>query len=782
MTHRKTGSWATASDGGPWMRAKNTLETISASRAACWTSGLGGSDVRTHGSAKQHCLTPLLSGRAFVIYLAMVGFGVVVARGDTGGWLNVRDCGASGSSFDTVASATAGSPQIAVRDVGDFKVGQGVMVSKASPRIMEGKLWGPRREYARSKPVGDLVQLRGYDGGAGSWVVYVLDFPAGSSNAFRWTDDLGRTWHEKLPITGDWQSLGGGVEARICKHDWESGYTATFIARDQLVSTIEKIEGNLVTLKEAATRSTTNAVVRHCDDAALQAAVDLAIRERRHVHFPAGHYRLAKGIRVENATVITLEGQSSVDTVLDISEGEGACFALKGGTEVTLRNLRMTGHMGFEGRDQAGIMRTRGGTAVWGFYFKHCNAVGISNTERVLVQNCHAERMSAECFYSAGRSRRGITEPKQYTRAITYERCSVVDCARNAFNNNDMAENTSVLRCRIVDVGGCTWEGASRFVRFIGNYVRNAGTVAMGNIRSRSEDFEILPSGQHIVADNVFESFVPYGGCAIRAAGGALQVVIRNNLFINFGSSAIELTCATGVRDLPAGIGTITGNILDMTAVATNAVKRVGIDVSATGVIVADNQIYTRGPTDPLVTAIRLKEPAVNLNIHDNLLRDCGTGIIAESADGLVGKVIDPRTFERAEGPAGIALERRRSHRYRGWHLEWLTGAGTKTFSVIEDFDPETLRFRLKAPAQMKERDRFTVFPTRANWDLHDNTITGCTRPVVLEAHGSETSFLRNNLIARGAATNAVQAIEGDGRFHATGNHVNGFGAATPAK
>jgi len=449
---------------------------------------------------------------------------------------------------------------------------------------------------------------------------------------------------------------------------------------------------------------------------------------------------------------------------------------------VTLRNLRMTGHMGFEGRDQAGIMRTRGGTAVWGFYFKHCNAVGISNTERVLVQNCHAERMSAECFYSAGRSRRGITEPKQYTRAITYERCSVVDCARNAFNNNDMAENTSVLRCRIVDVGGCTWEGASRFVRFIGNYVRNAGTVAMGNIRSRSEDFEILPSGQHIVADNVFESFVPYGGCAIRAAGGALQVVIRNNLFINFGSSAIELTCATGVRDLPAGIGTITGNILDMTAVATNAVKRVGIDVSATGVIVADNQIYTRGPTDPLVTAIRLKEPAVNLNIHDNLLRDCGTGIIAESADGLVGKVIDPRTFERAEGPAGIALERRRSHRYRGWHLEWLTGAGTKTFSVIEDFDPETLRFRLKAPAQMKERDRFTVFPTRANWDLHDNTITGCTRPVVLEAHGSETSFLRNNLIARGAATNAVQAIEGDGRFHATGNHVNGFGAATPAK
>lgn len=704
------------------------------------------------------------------------------AAAPQGGWLDVRECGASGSRFETTATTTTGSMTIAVADIGDFKVGQGVMVSKANPRFMEGKLWGPRKEYARSKPVGDLVQLRGYDGRSGSWIVYALDLPAGSSNAFRWTDDLGRTWHEKVPITGEWQSLGEGVEARIAKHDWESGYTATFIARDQLVSSIEKIEGNLVTLKDAATRSTTDAIVRHCDDAALQAAVDRAIRERRHVHFPAGHYRLAKGIRVENASAITLQGQSSVDTVLDISEGEGACFALKGGTEVTLRNFRMTGHMGFEGRDQAGVMRTRGGTAVWGFYFKHCNAVGISNTERVLVQNCHAERMSAECFYSAGRSRRGTAEPKQYTRAITYERCSVVNCARNAFNNNDMAENTSVLHCRIVDVGGCTWEGASRFVRFVGNYVRNAGTVAMGNIRSRSEDFEILPSGQHIIADNVFESFVPYGGCAIRAAGGALQVVIRNNLFINFGSSAIELTCATGVRDLPAGIGAITGNILDMTATATNAAKRVGIDVSASGVIVGGNQIYTRGFADPLVTGIRLKEPAVDLDVHDNLIRACGMGVLCESADGLVGKVIDPQTFERAEGPAGIALERRRSHRYRGWKLEWLTGASAKTFSVIEDFDPETLRFRLKAPVQMKERDRFMVFPPRANWDLHDNIITGCVRPVVLDAHGGETSLFRDNIIDRGDATNAVRAIEGDGRFQVTGNQVNGFGAATPAK
>ena len=83
-------------------------------------------------------------------------------------------------------------------------------------------------------------------------------------------------------------------------------------------------------------------------------------------------------------------------------------------------------------------------------------------------------------------------------------------------------ENTSVLYCRIVDVGGCTWEGASRFVKFIGNYVRNAGTVAMGNLEPAiaTQLSRCSAAGQHIVADNVFESNVPYGGCAIRSGPG----------------------------------------------------------------------------------------------------------------------------------------------------------------------------------------------------------------------------------------------------------------------
>ncbi|MCX6910538.1 MAG: hypothetical protein NTY01_21190 [Verrucomicrobia bacterium] len=68
-------------------------------------------------------------------------------------WLNAQDFGASGSKFETSATTIPGSKQITVAKVGDFKVGQGVMVSKANPHFAEGKLWGPRKDYAKSRPV-----------------------------------------------------------------------------------------------------------------------------------------------------------------------------------------------------------------------------------------------------------------------------------------------------------------------------------------------------------------------------------------------------------------------------------------------------------------------------------------------------------------------------------------------------------------------------------------------------------------------------------------------------
>ena len=294
-----------------------------------------------------------------------------------GDWLNVRDCGASGSKFETTASTTAGSNRVTVREVGDFQVGQGVMLSKCNIRYTPTQLWGVGIPYRNSRPVGNSVEVRGYDGSAGSWVVYVLDIAAAPKPTIRWTDDLGRNWHDKVPITHDWQPLSGGLQVRLNQRDWESGYVIAFGARDQLVTTIEKIEGKVLVLKDPANRTVTDAVVRHNDTAALQAAVTRALKEKRNVYVPIGHYRLAHTVRIPNAAAITIEGQSAVDTLLDISDGEGSCFSLVGGTDVTIRNFRMQGFMGFADRDQAGNLRTRGTCCIWGFGLKHCCGVTI---------------------------------------------------------------------------------------------------------------------------------------------------------------------------------------------------------------------------------------------------------------------------------------------------------------------------------------------------------------------------------------------------------------------
>ena len=705
--------------------------------------------------------------------LLLAGLTASASADPPAGWLNVKDFGVSGSEFETTASTTAGSKQITVADAGDFEPGQGVVISKCTHYEDKRHIWGPRPKITWAKELGDKAELRGYDGSQGDWLVLILDVPAAVPATFRWSEDFGTTWHETVPITDEWQPLRDGMEVRFGKHDWEQGYTVVFSCRGQLATTVEKIEGNVITLRDAPERAAKDAVLRHRDDDALQAAIDRAIEEKQNVHIPVGHYRLFHGLFVRDAEGITIEGASGVQTVFDISEGEGACLTLSKGTEVNVRNLRFVGHSGFDKRHKCGCIAMRGACYFWGFAAKSCNAVSIQNTERVLIENCHATKMSCECFYSASRSRSGKHEPKQYTKAITYLRCSVVDSGRNAFNNNDMAENTSVLNCRIVDVGGCSWEGASRFVKFIGNYVRNSGTVAMGNIGSRADHLEQLGSGQHIVADNVFESGACYGRAAIRTCHGGSQVVIQNNLFVNFGTSAIDVSGMGDARHLPSKFTAVTGNILDMTSLAETSETRVAIDVSATDTVVSDNQIYVRGPCDPQVTGIRLKESAVNIGIHDNLIRNCGAGIVANRVDAAIGEVLDATTF-LTPGRV-VPLERRQSHLYRQWNLAWLSGSQPKTLSLIDRFDPETLQFKLTEAHEMKVGDRFEVFPPSADWNVHDNTVTGCTQPVALDCYGSDTSIFRDNIIARGRAKDVKQALVVSGRFKLIGNHISGF-------
>lgn len=711
--------------------------------------------------------------------LSMILF-VAVAADAAGeqefGWLNAKDFGASGSSFESAATTTAGSNQITVAEPGDFQVGQGVMVSKCNVHYGAPMLFGPG--HTPRRPLGDAVEMRGYDGSSGSWTVFMLDIPPGNPPCFRWSDDLGRTWHDKAPISYDWQPLSGGTEVRFKQGDWEQGHVVSFSARDQLVSTIAKIEGNVFTLKDAANRTVADAVLRHCDDEALQAALDGAIQRKCNLHIPPGRYRLFHGLRVENPQGLTIEGASPEHTILDISEGEAACLKLSKGTEATIRNLRMVGHTGFDRADQAGSLRTYGAVAVWGFYLKPCYAIHMAGTERVLVENCHASRMSGECFYSQSPSRSGMKEPKEYTKSITYLRCSVIDSARNAFNNNDGAENTSVLYCRIVDVGGCSWEGASRYVRIIGNYVRNAGPIAMGNVRSRVEHLEQLGRAQHIVADNVFEGRRNYGGRTrsgfmVNAGACATQVIVRNNLFVNFNSSGVAISGRTGDWDLPASSAVITGNIFDLTSQDELSLARTGIEVSAADVTASDNQVYVRGQPDPQVTGIRLSDVAVNLNVHDNLIRNCGAGLVAERAESAVKEVVDGVTFLSIG--KGVPWERRQSHRYRGWNLAWLSGGSAKSLSVIDGFDPETLRFTLREPRAMKRGDRFEVFPPSANWTIRANTITDCLQPVRLDSYGSDTSTLSENLVTRGAATGVKEAVVVRGAFRLVRNQVQGF-------
>ncbi len=515
---------------------------------------------------------------------------------------------------------------------------------------------------------------------------------------------------------------------RFCDYDWSKGWVVTIVMRASMVAQITAIEGKTITVDKMATRSCTDRII-HSDTLALQRAIDTALAEGADLWIPEGTYRLSDSLKIENACSFTLRGASPERTVLDIGVGGigieaegGSCLVLKGGEEVKVYDLSFRGGIGFDKRDQAGHrFDTKGATGVWGFYFMKCNAMSTWSTRRVYVENCHARKMSAECFYSSSISRTADVEPEQYTTSIIYMRCSVEDCARNAFNNNDKAENTHIIDCRIRDVGGCTWEGASRFVQMRGCYVRNAGTVGMGNVRSRDEINERLGTGQHVIVDNTFESGCPYGIAMLGVSACASQVIIKGNNFINFNSNAIRISGETGPNDLPSRNVIITGNTFDMTAGETTFKPRTAINITAADVTVSDNQIFSTVQDDN-VTAIELQDNAQGNLIHDNLVWGCGAFIRHTKMIGEVGAVIDERSFYREEEkdwhgyPAAL---RHRSHRYRGWIVCWETGDE----SVMEDFDPDTCVFTLKEPRKMEVGEKFTMKPRYADGRIMDERL-----------------------------------------------------------
>jgi hypothetical protein len=117
--------------------------------------------------------------------------------------VNARDVGASGSKFETTAATTADSQQIVVASLGDFKVGQGVMISKCHPHFEHCILKAPDNPFGEP-PLGDAAELRGYDGTGGGWTVFLVEINNVNPLTFRWSDDMARTWKgTKVPVTFD---------------------------------------------------------------------------------------------------------------------------------------------------------------------------------------------------------------------------------------------------------------------------------------------------------------------------------------------------------------------------------------------------------------------------------------------------------------------------------------------------------------------------------------------------------------------------------------------------
>jgi len=272
-----------------------------------------------------------------------------------------------------------------------------------------------------------------------------------------------------------------------------------------------------------------------------------------------------------------------------------------------------------------------------------------------------------------------------------------------------------------------------------------------------------------------------FEGCDGRNGGihlghGPRQVTIANNLFVNYNGTAITVSghCARQIdrASLPARNAVIQGNIIDLTYHGEKPKPRWGIQVSASDVIVADNQIYVRGDNSAPAHGIKISEPARNITVHDNLIRNCRHGIQTTRGTATIRQVIDSRTFLETKLP----LVWWDAHCYRGWELIWTSGVNKGKISRIDSYDPKTTAFTLAKAHDLSTGDHFEIIPgDDANWNIHDNTVTGCAQPVVLDSYGSVTALLKDNIITRGGAGEVAEAIAVAGRFKIIGNQICGF-------
>lgn len=695
----------------------------------------------------------------------------------SGGWVNAIEHGASGSEFRTVGAIRAGANEIVLRDAGDFKVGQEVTISRC--HLHHYGLVSKERFYQDATPLKDEIELRGLNEGK-AWQAFVVHFDNTHPVSFRWmaVDPAYQTlttthpviqrhwcWQgESLPVGTEWFTLADGVQMRFKKRDWLPGQMIVFHARNRLLAKITAIRGKTLVLSDRANLDSSEAVVRHHDQIALQSALDRAVTEGKGLFIPAGRYRLDKGLRIRN-TSVRIEGAHRDLVMLDVSEDHTSAFWVFGGRHIVIRNLGMTGNTGFM-ELPARSFSTANGVAFWPMWAKGSAAVRFACTEHLLFEDLKATRMATEAFYSQGPDRYGDNpagslalpgenpEPlKQYTKSCVYHRCLVSDCAFNAFNNNDFAENTSILHCHVERVVNFC-ENASRFTRIIGNYVKDG--CATSSHAGSAADPHKAGAAQVIIADNVFEGGKYLGGVAI--GNSATQVIIANNLFIGY-SKESAIFILGGRRVI------VTGNHIDLTRLGENPDnERCGICIEASNVLVADNHIYMRGACSEKVTGIHLADDAVNVHVHDNLVENCRYGFRTgrrvyvpqgekgpfnflkgyfdfKHTEAEVVEVLGPREFREK----GLPFRCDDTVPYRGWKLRWLTGARAGQAMTIESYNAKGRTLTLKETFSPQPGDRFAVYPSRANWQIHHNTFNDCAVPMTVDLFSKEGIHIDNN-------------------------------------
>jgi len=710
-----------------------------------------------------------------------------------GAWINAIDCGASGSEFQSVGTISSESNEITVEEVGDFQVGQWVTIYHCNPHYY-GMVYNEAEPYLAKNqtPLKDELELRGLDENK-TWQTFLIHFEKTSPLTFNWMaidpsfqthfdsePVVSRKWcwqGENLPLSREWINLADGVQMRLKKIDWLPGQSVSFHARNRLITKIIDIRNNTLILNDQATCDTSQALVCHNDQFALQSAVDLAIAERKSLFIPAGRYRLSKGLWIRNCS-LRVEGAHREHTVLDVKDDHTSVFWISGGKEVVVRNLGMIGHTGFMELPSHCHFANASGYAFWPtanqqMEIKGCAAANIVSTEHILFEDVNVTRMASEVFYLHGSDRFDsppyIQAPheampelqRQYTKSCIFQRCNVSDCGFNVFNNNDHGENTSILNCRVERAANFC-EGAGRFTRIIGNYCLDGCPTSIHG-GGNPEDLRQLGPCQAIISDNVFESgkFPIAGGLSI--SNGATQVIVANNQFIGFSKeSAITiLNNGGGKKGMPVRSITVTGNMIDLTQMEDNPNnERAGISVSASNVIIANNHIFVRDKNIQKVTGIHVATGITNVNVHDNIISNCSWGLRAGGKiclhqgdeerfaflplESEVVEVINSNSFYDKE----LSNVWDYMPGYSGWHIRWLTSLNFKTIAIVESYDPDKRIITLKNAIQMRTGDKFAIYPSEANWQLHHNTIADCTYPITINSLPKSGVNIRDNTIS----------------------------------